>query len=275
MTSSALALLLLWFAGTETPPPPAPQVEITYLANEGFLLRSGDDAVLIDAFVGMPYAGYPALPAAVLKKLEQGLPPFAGVDLALASHVHGDHFQPKPARLFMAAVPGAMFVSSPQVIEGFSKDHAPASRLADRLKTVMPPAGDRTRFRRGGVEIEVLHLSHGTGRFASIQNLGHLIRIGGMTILHVGDAAIDPRNFAPYALADAGVDIALLPYWYWQSGRGRALIEEHLKADVHVACHVPVKDRAALVSSLREQVQGLVVFDRSLEAKRFEGSRRP
>ena len=66
---------------------------LTYLANEGFLVEVGEQSVLIDAFIGMPYAGYPALPKDVLARLRSAAKPFDDVELALTSHVHGDHFQ--------------------------------------------------------------------------------------------------------------------------------------------------------------------------------------
>ena len=59
-------------AAQDTAPKKVPEqdeVEITFLANEGFLIRSGRFKVLIDAFIGDPYSGYGALEPDMLEKL--------------------------------------------------------------------------------------------------------------------------------------------------------------------------------------------------------------
>ena len=84
------------------------------------------------------------------------------------------------------------------------------------------------------------------------------------------DAAIEERIFAPYELAEANIDVALLPYWYWEDARGRALIAKHLKADVHVACHVHVEARARTRSWLQSEFPEVVLFERPLETRRYE-----
>ena len=259
--------------GAEAPSAARPQVEVTYLANEGFLLRSGGSSVLIDAFIARPYAGSPALPGAAMNQLKQAAAPFDGVDLALVSHGHGDHFQPVPARAFMAAAPEAVLASTPQVIEQFLHHYPLGIEGRERLQTVLPEPGEWLRFEQGGIGVEVMSLSHGTGEFASVQNLGHLIRIGGMTVLHVGDAAIDARSFAPYELAGAGIDVALLPYWYWLEDGGPELVATQLKAEVHVACHLHVETAAEVSASLRRDFPEVVLFERPLETRRFERAR--
>ncbi len=70
------------------------ELEITYVANEGFLLAGGGKKVLIDALFDGGIAGYPTIPDELRPSLEQARPPFDGVDLVLATHFHGDHFGP-------------------------------------------------------------------------------------------------------------------------------------------------------------------------------------
>ena len=67
-----------------TEPTAATGVEITYLANEGFLLAAGEKKVLIDAlFPGI--TNYPAVPEPIRSRLERAETPFDGVDLVLAT----------------------------------------------------------------------------------------------------------------------------------------------------------------------------------------------
>ncbi len=247
-----------------------PAVELLHLANEGFLIRAGEDAVLIDGFLERPYVGYAALSADALELLAAAEAPFDSIDMALASHVHADHFQAGPACAFLNASPETLFASSEDVVAALGKECAPLAADSARVRTVLPQPGEAELLRQGELSVEVLRLSHGTGRFAGIQNLGHLLTIGGLRLLHVGDAAMDPAHFAPYDLASRELDVALVPYWYFQSGPGRRIVREHFHADTLVACHIPPAELDAVVAHLALEFPEVIVFRESLEARRIE-----
>jgi Xaa-Pro aminopeptidase/L-ascorbate metabolism protein UlaG (beta-lactamase superfamily) len=236
------ALLGATLSGQATP------LSITALANEGFLLRSAEQAVLIDAFLAEPASLYAGLQPEALAQLLEAKAPFDEVDLALVSHRHLDHVQPDPACAFLNASPETLLVTSPQVLALLREQTPTLAGVAQ-----LPEPGARTTLEHAGIEVEFLRLSHGTGRFADIQNLGHIITVGGQRVLHIGDAAIEPRNFAPYDLPSRALDVALIPYWYFMHPAGRALIDEHLVARQRIACHVPpeeladVRDRLAAI----------------------------
>lgn len=204
-------------------------LEVYWLANEGVLLRSADQAVLIDAFVPEPYSIYTALPAPVAADMLAGAAPFDAVDLALVSHVHRDHFQPSFAARYLAANPDVKLVSSPQVVELLEGNH-------ERL---YPGPGESMRVRHGAIEVQLLNLSHGSGPVAAIQNLGHVVELGGYRVAHVGDAEENDANFARYEQAFENLDVALIPYWYFVSDRGRALVNRRLQAPLQIAVHIP------------------------------------
>ena len=277
-------------------------LQIVALANEGFLLRCDVDAVLIDAFLAEPYSIYDALPPTVLKLLLGAQAPFDSVDLALVSHVHGDHFQPAPARRFLDASPQTLLASSPQVLaalaaydlaagdlspgdgdngqSGSTGNDGQAGDSADgdnndnsggaggstgaapsdlSATTALFPTPGQSKSMTRDFVVEFLHLSHGTGRFASIENLGHVITLGGRRILHLGDAAMEPANFAPFAATLRDVDVALIPYWYFLSSAGRALLTEYVDASLTIACHVPGEERDDVIAALAASHPDVIV----------------
>src|SRR5215216_4933342 len=67
-------------------------LEITYIANEGVLISSGDKQVLIDGLHREYQRDYAFLPAAQREKIENAKAPFDKIDLILVSHTHLDHF---------------------------------------------------------------------------------------------------------------------------------------------------------------------------------------
>jgi len=254
------------------PPPKKPHVlEVRALANEGFLLRFEDDVVAIDAFVAEPYVGYAALSGEALEALVTGTGPFASLDVVLASHYHRDHFQAEPAQRFLAARPECIFASSPQVIDALwnAETEATEGVREDMIRDFLPKPKKEDLLEVGNIRIEILRLSHGTGRFASVQNLGHVITVGGVTALHIGDAAMVPENFAAYCLPQRGIDVAFVPYWYFDDTTGLRIIDEHFRPAKLVACHIPPRELKAVTDRLAKDHPGVVVPQRALELFRF------
>jgi len=237
------------------------------LANEGFLLKSGGQSVLIDGFVAEPYSVYGSLPPEVLEQMMGGVAPFVSVDVALASHYHRDHFQAETALSFLFAQPDCHFVSSPQVLTALQNvaTELEAPLPEQQLQELFPEPGERKRFLKGTLLIEFLHLSHGTGRFAQIQNQGHLIHINGVTALHVGDAAMVPAHFEPYQLSKRGIDVAFVPYWYFDDEDGRTVIQEHFRPAQLVACHIPPGELKAVTKRLAESDPKVIVPSKALQ----------
>ncbi len=111
---------------------------------------------------------------------------------------------------------------------------------------------------RGGVHVEFLRLAHG-GRFQGIQNLGHIITLGGQRVLHLGDAATRLENYEPYALSERSLDVALVPYWFFLEAGGRQLVDEHLHARHIIACHIPAADRDEVAEQLAKTDPRVIV----------------
>jgi L-ascorbate metabolism protein UlaG (beta-lactamase superfamily) len=277
VTRSFLFILPLGFAGTQDQDAPRPpkkpvELEVRALANEGFLLTVGDDVVAIDAFVAEPYVGYAALSGEPLEALLSGTGPFESLDVALASHYHRDHFQGEPAQRFLAARPDCLFASSPQVIDALwdAETEALDGVQEDKIRDFLPKPKKEDLLEVGKIRIEILRLSHGTGRFADVQNLGHVITVGGVTALHVGDAAMVPENFAAYALPKRGIDVAFVPYWYFDDPLGLRIVEEHFRPANLVACHIPPSELKAVTARLKENHPDVQVPQRALELFRFK-----
>jgi L-ascorbate metabolism protein UlaG (beta-lactamase superfamily) len=263
--AASCALLLAFTRPQEPAAKPAPEVaqaselEVFYLANEGFLLRAGGKSVLIDAFVAEPHGQYSALPAEVAQQLTAAHPPFESVDIALTSHAHRDHFQAEPACAFMASSPATLFATSPEVIEGL---HEQCENV--ETEAHYPAAGASEVLDHAGIQIEFLHLSHGTS-----QNMGHVITLGGRKVLHVGDADMKSTQFAAFDLPGRKLDLAFIPYWYFESATGRDLIAKYCVADVLVASHIPKNAMEGLVKLLTKEAPEVVIFHESMESRLF------
>lgn len=114
-----------------------------------------------------------------------------------------------------------------------------------RARGLMPAEGQRVELAPNGVGLTLLNLHHGRHRSPPVQNLGFLIEIGGVTLLHVGDTEADARDLAPYALADQGIDLALVPSWFLTYEKWRRVVEESIRPTRVIVMHLPTPDAPA------------------------------
>ena len=152
-------------------------VELTYLGNEGFLIAAGETRVLVDALFGDGLSGYPVVPPVPRRQAEEAAGSFAGVDLVLASHHHGDHFDPRAVGRHLIHNQGARFVSTQQALERLRRGFDGYDRVAGRVAGFWPGEGERAAFSHAGIRLTVLNLHHGRGRNPPVQNLGLLIDV--------------------------------------------------------------------------------------------------
>ncbi len=229
MLRRALGLggLIALLAGSTT----AGEVEITYLANEGFLISAGESKVLIDGlFPGID--GFPRLPADLAADLESGRPPFDGIDLVLVTHHHDDHFGPGEVARFLATQP-AVLVSTRQVLDRLRDPRSSGS--PDR---VSPAPGSSATVEAAGVRVDTVDLHHGRYRKPAVENLGFVIDVDGLKVLHIGDTEATVEDFSPLRLAEIGIDVALLPVWYLTEPRWQAVVAQEIRPKSIVAMHL-------------------------------------
>ncbi|MGY1642859.1 MBL fold metallo-hydrolase [Geodermatophilus sp. SYSU D00703] len=147
---------------------------------------------------------------------------WAGVDLVLVSHLHGDHLHLPSLRLLgpdvRVVVPqgaGAWlrakgFRHVVEVLPGESFTHG-------ALRVTAVPA-DHTGHRWGP------RLTHGPDTTA----VGHLVEGGGRTVYVSGDTDLFDEM---HLLGDRGVDVALLPVWGWGPTLGPGHLDPHAAAE--------------------------------------------
>ncbi|NOT29171.1 MAG: MBL fold metallo-hydrolase [Planctomycetes bacterium] len=272
LSASLLTATLAWQAEPERGAPAVPAgsgVEITYLANAGFYLESVDGSVLIDACLREPVGLHSALPGPVHGKLTNARPPFDRPSLVLVSHEHLDHVQARVLEKLLVNNPGARLVTSQQVVSVLQGGAQDFEVIRGRVESVQPAPGTIQRREEEGLSVGFFRLEHSGKGHPMLVHLGHLIELGGLRILHVGDAEPNPANFAAYDLDSLGIDVALVPYWYFGSVGGAEVLREQIQARTVIACHVPPSKWAELSEFLKAQFPEVVLFKESLEKKRF------
>lgn len=244
-------------------------LEIQYIANEGVLISSSGKRVLIDGLHRKYGDDYAFLPDVEREKMENARPPFDKIDLILVSHMHGDHFHPESVGLYLKNAPAARLVTSQQVVDQVAEKFAGFAEVKERVTPVVYTLKSRQPMRVAGVDLEILGVGHGTGRHASIQNLGHVITLGGKKLLHIGDAEISDEIFDAFDLEKQGIDVALLPYWFLTTASGQAVVERHIKPKHIIAVHVGPAEGAAIEAQVKQRFPAADIFKILLEKRSF------
>ena len=250
-------------------PTQAPTVEITYIANEGVLISADGKQVLIDGLHREYGPEYAFLPQAEREKIETAKAPFDKIDLILVSHRHLDHFHPESIGLHLQHNPKAILVSSQQVVDEVEKNFKDYQAIRARVTGATPPWKEKVAMKVADIDFEILNLRHGTGRHATIQNLGHIIKLGGKKLLHIGDADTAVENFEKFNLDEEEIDIAFLPVWFLFGSDGQTLVREHIKPKQIIAVHISPSEGERTITQIKQAFPGAVAFTTMLEKRQY------
>jgi L-ascorbate metabolism protein UlaG (beta-lactamase superfamily) len=187
------------------------QVIVTFVGNAGFLITVGDKKILIDAtFRG--YKDVYELPPDIQEKIAKAQPPFDGIDVILATHAHGDHFNSDLTRQYMKNNPNTIFASTAQLT-------ATLKDFPDRVITFNPSMGKTDLKELRGISIEAIYLPHGSydANKTEILNYGYIVNLNGVKLFHTGD--VDTQlfsfdEFRAYQIPEKNIDLAFIQHFY-------------------------------------------------------------
>ena len=232
-------------------------LQLTYLANMGVLLEGGGKRVVIDGFHHGALAEYASVPQPLLLALEQARTPFERIDLIATTHRHLDHFDAGSVAARLRADTQVVYLAAQETVDSLLARTALPGGFP-RAGGVVPPAGGSVGFNAAGLAVEVLDLPHNPTRSTRVANVGFLFTIGGVRVLHVGDADPAPGNFTRHRLAEQRIDVAIVPWWYLTGSS--AELRRAIGAKLWVATHVSPRDAASTRREIVSAVSGSMVL---------------
>ena len=218
-------------------------IDVKYLANAGVLVSHGDTKIVFDPLFDNDHGYYELVPKDIEEALIEARPPFDGLDAVFVSHHHGDHFSPQRMVRFLQAHPKLQFFAPQQAVDDMPVDSADTALLG-RVHAVSLGLDDRFSMVIGAIEVNAVRIPHSgwPDRHSEIDNITFKVSLNKVaTVLHMGDAHTDPKIFANQAeyWAERRMHLAMPPYWYFMSGGGKKILEDHVQADVTLGVHVP------------------------------------
>ncbi len=253
-----------------SPLPPASRLEVTYIANSGFLFSAGTTRVLVDAlYLNGDIWESPS--KKIQKAMTSGAAPFKNISHLLVSHYHEDHFNPMLVSRFLVNNPKAIMVTNSQTdsVIGRVYKQDPQLKRPDQLKIITAPMFGSETYEANGLKVKCLVQRHMGKDDYKVESMGLLIEMGGKKILHIGDADYTDENFAGFNLQDENIDVAFIHYWFLLDCEGRRIIETYIKPKKIVITHIPYDELRRNYKRIKEYYPDAEVFLNNLDKKVF------
>ncbi len=258
-------------------------LEVTYIANEGFMIESGAHKVLVDALFGREELEWCHVPTEEAReKLAAAREPFGDVDLVLVTHAHVDHFDPALVLSHLSNNPNALLIAPREAVVRLREQPAWTAGYGSRVEEIALELHATKSLSHAGIEVDVHRVRHGfypeedpeTGevrnRHERVEQLAFVVRLSGASFLHLGDAFLHENRafFTDERFTNGAIDLVFLEGWTAESLE----ILEKLLAPQHVVLmHLPPQPEAVerIVSALAEVLPDAVAFRTRMDRRRF------
>jgi L-ascorbate metabolism protein UlaG (beta-lactamase superfamily) len=242
-------------------------IDITYVANDGFLISSDTESVLIDALFDKGFGRY-LVPSDLLRKeITEGTPPFDKVNLYLVTHQDGDHFCAPYVIDFLKNHSKTQFVSSGQVTEKI----AGYSNIKKQITGISSEVGEVVDTTIGNISLKIYRVKHlGDSIGNRSINLAYLITINNFKILHTGDGPLDFNQsyYEKFHLDKEKIDILFIEY-FGQSVAKKQFVKEVINPKYIIAQHIPPADIEAESKKFLDAYSNGILFRIPMETKTF------
>ncbi|NIM15438.1 MAG: hypothetical protein GTO45_25970 [Candidatus Aminicenantes bacterium] len=214
-------------------------LEVTYIANEGFLVASGKQKILIDALSGTAYGLYLVTPKAIYQDLVKAKPPFDNINFMMVTHKHGDHFDSNLTENYLVNNPKVVLLCSKETALELALYGLHFSKIKQQVTAITPPSDSSAEVMVNGIPMKFIRLRHGDSH-----NLGFIVNLNGMTFCHLGDGSLEPnkQHLKKLQLNKEGIDVAFIQYYDFMNPEGRKIINEFIKPKHLVLMHIPPKE---------------------------------
>ena len=252
--------------------------EAQYLANTGVMISRGETRILFDPLFRNTYGVYDAVPADVEAALFAGTAPFDGIDAVFISHHHEDHFEPALIlRLLEQQTTIELYApeQAAQAVRRLVRDSSdPVLQRVHGLD--LENGDDPEELVVGALLIEAVRIPH-TGwpeYHPNVENIVFRVTLDdSITVMHLGDADTDDAHFAkhPEHWQKRHTHFAMPPYWFFQSERGRAILDNRIDATHTIGVHVS-NDVPDAPEQRSEGLRDADLFTQPGERRRISGA---
>jgi len=245
---------------------------LTYVANMGVQVSSGDYKVMIDCLFDQPNPYYRTPTHETLDSILKGRAPFDNVDLLLVTHNHSDHFDAALAVRYLEVRPEPVLMAPSDAVEMMRKAAEDWSRIEPRIIPIDLKAGEIVRREVAGIPLTIFRTLH-LGDHEPM-NLMYLTELNGWRVFHVGDWGGKPEDFLKFGFETVPVDLAVIGY-IWPLSPNPSyprFLQEVLKPGHIALAHLDIKEEsvaASKIAKVRQYYEDIFVLLPGMPAKSF------
>lgn len=261
-------------------------MDVTYIANTGFLITTKTKKILIDSLFGKGELDYCDIPKKeIIYQMENENTPFDEIDIITASHVHRDHFDANIVMKHLYNNQRGVFISTQQSVNELRKVHDDYQVIKDRVLEINIELGNNVKIKKNNIEMKIFRFKHSPyyiideknsvkyDKHGDIQNLCFLFNVDGINIFHSGDCEL----FSNIRLDKEDIDLAFLDLsksiLLKELNSGFKIINKFIKPKHIIITHTHPDDKEELVEiskKFKESFPSVTVFESPMEKKVFD-----
>ncbi len=246
------------------------KIDVSYIANAGFLLESNGKQILIDALFKQGWGNYLIPTDSIVSDIITQQPPFNNTNLMLFTHHHGDHFDPLMVVNYLLNNSENILIAPPKVTSIFPR-HPDYKKFENQIVQIDENNGLKIDTTIQGISVRSFFLQHDSR--PEIENVGYLIEIDGIKVFHSGDYnGSEIVEFEKLQLQNENIDLALLNFYgFWSTKEEREFVIKHINPKNITLIHIPpaeiemVKDSVKTINDFID----ITVFESSMKKKSF------
>lgn len=246
------------------------KLDVTYIANSGFLIESGKKQVLIDALFNQGWGNYLTPSESIVSGIINQNKPFNKSNLMLITHNHGDHFNAAMVANYLLNNSENILIAPPLVSNTILK-HPDSKKFEKQivlLDKINPEKNDTTIQ---GIRVRSFFIQHDAR--PQIENVGYLININNNTVFHTGDYnGYEIVELKKLQLQHEKIDLALLNFYgFWNTEEEREFTEENINPNKIALIHIPPAEIETVKDSIKQihDFIDITVFESSMKKKSF------
>lgn len=254
--------------------PLAAQTEITYIANDGFIIENSYKKVAIDALFNTNNFDWCDSPsAASVVKMKNAQPPFDNIDLIAITHKHRDHFDKDIVANYMVNNSKTEIICPEQV--GKALAQTPKYNLfKNRIVIVSPFFFEDTVVTVADIKIRAMRLEHNHDEIVDnssnnnhdIVNMGYIFGIDGKKYFHMGDGnPANDREYSMFKLDKEKLYVAFIDRAFFSNGvKGVNVINNYIKPEIIVLMHMSSSEKDKFTGFFKNN-ESIIVPNKKME----------
>lgn len=246
------------------------KIDVTYIANAGFLIESSGKKILVDALFKNGWNNYLIPSDSIVSIIINHQAPFNNANLMLITHNHEDHFNDSMVVAYLNNNPENVLVAPPLVTNAILKnpDYKKINNQIVELDKTNRGKNDTTI---NGIRIRSFFLQHDSR--PQIENVGYLIDINNLKVFHSGDyTGSEIIEFGKLHLQKEQIDLGLLNFYgFWNTKEERMFTEKYIHPKRLALMHIPPAEIEIVKDSVKQinDFTDIAIFESSMKRKSF------